>query len=165
MPKPSRIPLRPVSSIAESLPAATPTVAATPSPAAPTTPIKGRGAKKKAKPKPSRRRFTAAQKLRVVREADACSERGEVEALLRREGIYSSLLAAWRRSLRLYGEKGLPTRGPGRPRTRDPQADQLAKLERENASLRRDIERLRAVVDVQKKLSSLLGMTLDEGAR
>ena len=120
-------------------------------------------AKRRAKPK--RRTFSAAEKLRIVREADACAERGEIEALLRREGIYSSHLSEWRRALRLYGEEGVATRGPGRPRKRDAKDDVIAKLEREVASLRRDLERMQAVIDVQKKVSALLGLTLESSAR
>lgn len=120
---------------------------------------------KRRQEKPKRRFFSAAEKLRIVREADACAERGEIEALLRREGIYSSHLSEWRRALRLYGEKGVATRGPGRPRTRDPKDDVIVRLEREVASLRRDLERMQTVIDVQKKVSALLGLTLESCAR
>lgn len=162
MPKPSKLPLHPAPSPSETSPEVAPSVSSTPSSAEPRSKPRS---KRKSRSKPARRQFTAAEKLRIVREADACSGRGEVEALLRREGIYSSHLAAWRKALRLYGEKGVPSRGPGRPRTRDAQSGQIAALERENVALRRDIERLRAVVEVQKKLSSLLGLTIEDDAR
>ena len=64
-------------------------------------------------PPGKRRSFSPAEKLRIVREADACSERGQVEALLRREGIYSSHLASWRKALGRYGSDGLSARKPG----------------------------------------------------
>jgi transposase-like protein len=164
MPKPSKIPLPPSVSPTDTSPASSSQGA--PSPSAASPPARRPPAKKGTKAtKPVRRSFTAAEKLRIVRAADACTERGQVAALLRHEGVYSSLLASWRKALRLHGEKGVRTRGPGRPRTRDAQADERTRLERENAALRRDVERLRAVVDLQKKLSSLLGMTLEEGAR
>lgn len=172
MPKPSKTPLR--SSVAPAgLPVehpVQPPPAAVVPPAPPpqrngqgSAPQRGQPSKRRARPK--RRRFSAAEKLRIVREADACSERGEIEALLRREGIYSSHLSEWRRALRLYGEEGVATRGPGRPRTRDAKDEVIAKLERELASLRRDVERMQAVIDVQKKLSALLGLTLEGSAR
>lgn len=172
MPKPSKTPLR--SSVAPAelpveRPVQPPPAAVVP-PAPPpqrngqsSAPQRGQPLKRRARPK--RRRFSAAEKLRIVREADACSERGEIEALLRREGIYSSHLSEWRRALRLYGEEGVATRGPGRPRTRDAKDEVIAKLERELASLRRDVERMQAVIDVQKKLSALLGLTLEDSAR
>ncbi|WP_437720520.1 transposase [Sorangium sp. So ce861] len=60
-----------------------------------------------------RRKFSAAEKLRIVREAAACPQRGDIDALLRREGIYSSLLAAWRKQLALHGSEALAERKPG----------------------------------------------------
>jgi len=73
------------------------------------------GAAVESKPPPGKRRtFTAADKLRIVREAAACTERGAIEALLRREGIYSSLLTAWRKQLSLHGSEGLAPRKAGR---------------------------------------------------
>src|SRR5215204_5195438 len=111
MPKPSNVPLR----VAASSP-----LGENPSP--PARPAK-----------PTRRTFTAAEKLRIVRAADACTERGEVEARLRREGVYSSHLAAWRKALRLYGETGLAERAPGRKPTRDDRDERIVRLEREKA--------------------------------
>ncbi|WP_437322065.1 transposase [Sorangium sp. So ce385] len=60
-----------------------------------------------------RRKFSAAEKLRIVREAAACTQRGDIDALRRREGIYSSLLAAWRKQLALHGSEALAERKPG----------------------------------------------------
>jgi transposase len=119
------------------------------------------GTTRPAKPSKSKRRtFTAAEKLRIVREADACTEKGQIGALLRREGIYDSLLATWRKTLRIHGEAGMSRRHRGRPETRDERDEKLAVLERENAKLRSDLERARAVIDLQKKVSEILGIDL-----
>lgn len=110
--------------------------------------------------KPTRRKFTADEKLRIVREADACTEKGQIGALLRREGIYDSLLATWRKALRIHGEAGMSGRRRGRPETRDERDAKLDVLEREVARLRGDLERARAVIELQKKVSELLGLDL-----
>ena len=110
--------------------------------------------------KPTRRTFTAAEKLRIVREADACTEKGQIGALLRREGIYDSLLSTWRKTLRIHGEAGMSDRHRGRPETRDERDAKLGALERENARLRSDLERARAVIELQKKVSEILGLDL-----
>ena len=108
---------------------------------------------------PKRRSFTREYKLRILREADRCRQPGEIGALLRREGLYSSVLTGWR-SARERGElgaKGTPSRG----RPADP--DHALKirneeLERENERLRRKLEQAEAIIEVQKKLSTLLGL-------
>lgn len=110
--------------------------------------------------KPRRRKFTAAEKLRIVREADACTEKGQIGALLRREGIYDSLLATWRKALRIHGESGMISRRRGRPETWDERDAKLDTLERENARLRSDLARAHAVIDLQKKVSEILGVDL-----
>ena len=113
--------------------------------------------------KPTRRRFTAEYKLRVLREADACTRRGEVGGLLRREGLYSSNLTAWRKQR----EKGeleelkQKRRGP-LPRQKHPLAEKLRVLERENARLKRRAERAEGLVELQKKVSEILGIELNQ---
>ena len=109
------------------------------------------------KAKPERRQFTAEYKRRILEEADACAEPGQIGALLRREGLYSSNLINWRRQRSEGSLKGLS------PKKRGPKPDPLAN---ENAALRRRIERLEAelkraetIIEVQKKLSALLGLT------
>ena len=112
--------------------------------------------------KPERRRFTVEYKRRIVREADSCKGSGEVGALLRREGLYSSHLAAWR-AARDRGElagAGTRKRGPA-PRPVDPRDEQIVELERENRKLLKRAERAEALVEVQKKVSELLGIQLD----
>jgi len=113
--------------------------------------------------KAGRRRFAAEYKRRVLQEADACSKSGEVGALLRREGLYTSHLAAWR-AARSRGElAGLAPRKRGRKaKPTDPRDKRLAELERENRRLQARAERAEALVEVQKKLSQLLGIDLPE---
>jgi len=111
--------------------------------------------------KPQRRRFTLEYKRRIVREADRCRKPGEVGALLRREGLYTSHLSAWRaaRDRGELGGGGTRKRGP-EPKGPDPSAKRIAKLEQENRQLRKRAERAEGLVEVQKKLSELLGIDL-----
>jgi transposase-like protein len=111
--------------------------------------------------KAQRRRFTAEYKRRILREAEACRRPGEVSALLRREGLYSSHLAAWR-AARQRGELaalGAKRRGP-KPARPDPRQKQIAELERDNRRWQARAERAEALVEVQKKLAELLGLEL-----
>jgi transposase len=109
--------------------------------------------------KAKRKRFTAAEKLRILREVDACQGSGEIGALLRREGIYSSYLTTWRRQRERGELDGLASqkRGP-KP---DPQAIELAKLHRENARLQERLRRAELIIDVQKKVARMLGETIE----
>jgi len=109
--------------------------------------------------RPTRRRFSAEYKLRIVREADACSRPGEIGALLRREGLYSSLLTEWRRARDAGALEALE-----RPRGRKPPHP----LEAENADLRRraeraeaELEKAKRVIEVQGNVSALLGELLE----
>jgi transposase-like protein len=105
-------------------------------------------------PKAKRRRFTTAYKLRILNQADRCTKPGEIGALLRSEGLYSSYLTAWRRQ-RGNGELGSKKRGrPG-----DPSAKELARLKAENVRLAVQLEKAEAIIEVQKKLSDLLGLS------
>jgi transposase len=113
--------------------------------------------------KAARRRFSAEYKRRVLKEADACVRAGELGALLRREGLYSSHLATWR-AARERGEiAGLAPRkrGPA-ARERNPLESKVALLERENRRWRARAERAEALVDLQKKVSEILGIPLPE---
>jgi len=106
--------------------------------------------------KARRRRFSAEYKQRILQEAQACSQPGEVGALLRREGLYSSHLTTWRRQRRRGELQGLaPTK---RGRKADPQAAEIARLQRENERLKAQLERAEMIIDVQKKLSQMLGL-------
>jgi len=111
--------------------------------------------------KAARRRFSAAYKGRILREAEACRQPGEVGALLRREGLYSSHLAAWR-AARQRGELaalGAKRRGP-KPQRPDPRAKRIAELERELRRAQARAERAEGLVEVQKKVAELLGQEL-----
>jgi transposase-like protein len=109
--------------------------------------------------KAQRRKFTPEYKLQIVREAERCKEPGEIGALLRREGLYSSLLTAWRREV----EQG--TRAALRSKKRGPKArvvdPRVKELERENARLRKRLEHAELIITVQKKVSKLLGIPLE----
>ena len=111
--------------------------------------------------KARRRRFTAAEKLRVLREADRCMKSGEVAALLRREGLYSSHLSAWREARERGELAGLTPRARG-PKAKpvDPRDRKIAELERENRRLLARLERAEGLIEVQKKVSQILGIPL-----
>ena len=113
--------------------------------------------------KAQRRRFTAEYRRRIVREADRCTRAGDIGALLRREGLYSSLLATWR-AARDRGElEGLTPKKRG-PKTNppDPRDRQLVEQMRETARWKKRAERAEALVEVQKKVAALLGTPLDD---
>lgn len=109
--------------------------------------------------KPQRRTFTADYKLRILEEADAATERGQIGALLRREGLYSSHLDKWRKQ-RAHGTlTALQPQPRGRKPTRDARDEELARLQRENARLQAQLRKAEIIIDVQKKVSQLLGLT------
>jgi len=112
------------------------------------------------------RRFTAAEKLRVLKEADGCMRPGELGALLRREGLYSSHLSAWR-AARQRGElAGLTPRRRGPPPQRpDPRDRKITELERDNRRLQARLERAEGLIEVQKKVSQLLGIPLESDGK
>ena len=113
--------------------------------------------------KAKRKRFTAAEKLRILREVEACRGSGEIGALLRREGIYSSYLTTWRKQRELGELDGLSPhkRGP-KP---NPEAIELAKLRREHERLQERMRRAELIIDVQKKVAQLLGVPLEDNNR
>ena len=112
-------------------------------------------------PRAKRRKFTAEYKLRILKEADAWTERVQVGALLRREGLYSSHLAKWRQQRARGQLEGLTSKKRGRKAT-DPAEVELARLQRENERLRSRLEQAELIINVQKKLSQLLGLTEEE---
>lgn len=113
--------------------------------------------------KAERRRFSAEYKRKILKEADACTRPGELGALLRREGLYSSNLTAWR-GARDRGEiAGLAPKKRGPKATvRDARDRRIADLEKENRKWKSRAERAEALVDLQKKVSEILGITLAE---
>jgi transposase-like protein len=107
--------------------------------------------------KATRRRFTAEYKLKILREAEACTQPGQIGALLRREGLYFSNLRTWREQLRRLGELGLvpKKRGPA-PKPKNPLAAKVAVLEREVARQKARADRAEALVELQKKVAAFL---------
>ena len=102
--------------------------------------------------KAQRRRFSAEYKLRVLREADQCQKPGELGALLRREGIYSSSLSRWRRQRKVGELVGLRPEKRGRKaRPKDSRDQRIAELERQTRRLRAKLEQTEAVIEIQKK--------------
>jgi transposase-like protein len=104
-----------------------------------------------------RRQFSAAYKLSVLEEADRCSNPGAIGALLRREGLYSSHLTMWRRE-REAGALAALGRRRGRRAALTAEQKRLVALQMENARLKRELEQARTIVEVQKKLCTLLGL-------
>ena len=112
--------------------------------------------------KRKRRHFTAAQKLAILKQADACTKQGELGALLRREGLYSSNLVDWRRARERGELQALAPKKRGRKAKQVDGRDQrIAELERELAKERSRREHAEALVDVQKKVAALLGRPLE----
>ena len=106
-----------------------------------------------------RRKFTAAYKLRILKEAESCTELGQIGALLRREGLYSSSLALWQHQV----AQGLipKKRGPVAQKT-DPGIRRIAELERENEKLAHKLKQAELIIDVQKKVAELLKGSSEE---
>lgn len=115
--------------------------------------------------KGERRRFTAEYKQKVLREVDDCERPGEIGALLRRQGLYWSNLTYWRRQRESGELAGLTAkrRGPQR-REKNPLAERVRELERDNVRLKRRAERAEGLVELQKKVSEILGIELQKSA-
>ena len=110
-------------------------------------------------PRAKRRQYTAEYKLRIVEEADSCSKPGEIGALLRREGLYSSHLSKWRRQ-RAEGQlQALGERKRGR-KGQEQQGKEVEELRRENERLYVRLQQVELIIEVQKKLSQLLGLSM-----
>jgi len=115
--------------------------------------------------KPKRRRFTAEYRLKILRQADACKAPGELGALLRREGLYSSLLSTWRRQREQGALVALRARKRGPvPKAVDPR---VKEQEKQIARLQRKLKQAEMIIEVQKKVHEILGIPLrtlaDEG--
>jgi transposase len=110
--------------------------------------------------KKPRRRFTAAYKLRILKEYDACSVAGEIGALLRREGLYHSNINTWLRQRDEGALHGLTPRKRGRKPTQvNPLSREVARLARENRKLSKKLQQAEIIIDVQKKISEILGIS------
>jgi transposase len=111
-------------------------------------------------PRAERRQYAAQYKLRILEEVERCTERGQIGALLRREGLYSSHLSKWRRQ-RAEGQlQALSPQKRGR-KVQEVGVEELARLQRENERLRARLEQAELIIDVQKKLSRLLGLPVE----
>lgn len=113
--------------------------------------------------KPTRRRFTDEYKLRVLEEIDACTEPGEISALLRREKLYSSYLVEWRQ-MRSRGE--LKARAPANHEKPIPDGrlftdDKLVAIEKENRHLQKRLRQAELILDIQEKTLKLFGVNLE----
>jgi len=109
-------------------------------------------------PKAKRRQFSIAYKKRILAEADGCSEAGQIGSILRREGLYSSHLSTWRRQ-RERGKLDGSGTNRGRP-AQSGSEQELARLRQENERLQQRLAQAEAIIDVQKKVSQLIGLTL-----
>lgn len=105
-----------------------------------------------------RRQFSAQDKLRILNEADSCSESGQIGALVRREGIYWSYLTDWRRELENGQLQGLQARKRGRPS--DEQSREVRELRSENEQLKAQLAQAELIISAQKKLAQALEQTL-----
>ncbi len=119
----------------------------------------------KAEPNPEvlenkpRRKFTAKYKLEILKKADACTESGQIGALLRREGLFSSNLTTWRRQR----EQGLldamsPKKRGRKKQEINPLSQEVARLQKENERLKRKLKRAETIIEFQKKISEILGI-------
>ena len=113
--------------------------------------------------KANRRRFTASYKLRILEEIDACSGPGEVGRVLRREGLYSSLVASWRRAREEGALERLGRKRGRKAKEANPLAKKVVDLERENERLRSKLKKAETILEVQGKVAGLLGFSLKDG--
>ena len=113
-----------------------------------------------------RRKFTAKYKLDILRKADACTEPGQVGAVLRREGLFSSNLTTWRRQR----EQGLldamsPKKRGRKEQEINPLSQEVARLQKENERLKRKLKQTETIIEVQKKVSEIPGIPQDHDER
>jgi transposase-like protein len=111
-------------------------------------------------PRAERRQYTGQYKLRILEEVERCTERGQIGALLRREGLYSSHLSKWRQQRAKGQLQALSPHKRGR-QAQDAGVEELARLQHENERLRARLEQAEMIIDVQKKLSRLLGLPVE----
>ena len=114
--------------------------------------------------KPTRRRFTAEYRLRVLEEADRCTRPGEVGRLLRREGLYTSHLSAWRKARRNGSLQGLtPKKRGAKPAEPNPLSSKVRHLEAKVTRLEKELATAHTILEVQGKVAGLLGFSLNDG--
>jgi transposase-like protein len=113
-----------------------------------------------------RRKYTAQYKIEVLQKVDSCTQLGQIGALLRKEGLYSSNLTAWRRQK----EKGLldalsPKKRGRKEIRKNPLTQEVARLQRENERLRGKLKQAETIIEVQKKISEMLGISQNQDER
>jgi transposase-like protein len=113
-----------------------------------------------------RRKYTAQYKIEVLQKVDSCTQLGQIGALLRKEGLYSSNLTAWRRQK----EKGLldalsPKKRGRKEIRKNPLTQEVARLQRENERLRGNLKQAETIIEVQKKISEMLGISQNQDER
>jgi len=109
--------------------------------------------------KTKRRKFTAAYKLRMLQESEQCIQPGDVGALLRREGLYSSHLTIWRKQREQGALQGLNPKKRGRKtKPKNPSDKRIAQLEKENQRLKIRLKKAEIIIEAQKKISEILGV-------
>jgi transposase-like protein len=108
----------------------------------------------------SRRRFTAAEKVRILEEADACTGDGDIGELVRREGIYSSHLTRWRAEREARGVEGLAPKSTGPKPSKDAKDLVIARLMRQNARLERENRIQKSLIELQRNAHEILGVAL-----
>ncbi len=107
--------------------------------------------------RPQRRRFTAAYKLSIVEEAQRCTDHGQIGALLRREGLYSSALTLWRRQYQQGARQGLLDDNRGRKPVRSAQDQETQRLRQEVERLTQKLQQAELIIDIQKKVAAIFG--------
>lgn len=113
--------------------------------------------------KKPRRRFTAKYKLSILAEISSCSKPGDIGALLRREGLYYSNINTWQHQQRTGALKGLTPKKRGRKKLEiNPLATRVAELERDNTRLTKKLKQAETIIEVQKKISEILGISQPE---
>ena len=114
--------------------------------------------------KPTRRQFTAEYRLRILEEADRCTRAGEIERLLRREGLYASHLSAWRKARRSGSLQGLTAKKRGaKLAEHNPLSPKVRQLEAKVARLEKELATAHTILEVQGKVAGLLGFSLNDG--
>ena len=114
--------------------------------------------------KPTRRQFSAEYRLRILEEAERCTRPGEVGRLLRREGLYSSHLSAWRKARRGGSLQGLtPKKRGAKPAESNPLSPKVRQLEAKVARLEKELATAHTILEVQGKVAGLLGFSLNDG--
>lgn len=112
--------------------------------------------------RPTRRTFSAKKKLKILSEIDECTQKGEVGAILRRYGLYSSTVSGWRRQRESGELEGLTPKKRGRKASpKDPKDKVINSQQKEIERLKRKLEKAETIIDIQKKVATLLGVPLN----